>query len=135
MVRQPGMNHMTSIVYTVTDLAAATSVHAAVLGVAPHTDQPYYVGFSVGDLDIALVPHDPAGDRPAPVAFVHVDDLESAITLAEAAGATVAQQPRDAGGGTRLATVTDGGGNVVGLISRSGDDQSEAINDTDEHHS
>ena len=47
------MNPLKSIMYTVTNLDAAKAVHAAVLGVAPHTDQPYYVGFNVGGFDIA----------------------------------------------------------------------------------
>ncbi len=33
----------------VADLAAAKPVYAALLGVAPQTDGPYYVGFEVAD--------------------------------------------------------------------------------------
>ena len=105
--------------YTVTDLDTAKAVHTALLGVAPHTDQPHYVGFSVQGLDVALVPYDPQTERAAPVAYVHVADLDAALAEALAAGATVAAAPHDVGGGTRLATVNDGGGNIVGLITRS----------------
>ena len=112
------MNTISSIVYTVNDLNAATLVHTAILGTGPHTQQPYYVGFRVGEVDIALVPHDPSGGAVVPVAFVHVVDLEAAVAEAQAAGATVAEEPHDVGGGTRLAKLHDGAGNIVGLITR-----------------
>lgn len=38
------MNTLTSIVYSVRDLASAKAIHRALLGAEPHTDSPYYVG-------------------------------------------------------------------------------------------
>ena len=38
-----------TIIYPVTDLEAAKAVFTAALGSGPTTDQPYYVGFEVGD--------------------------------------------------------------------------------------
>ena len=112
------MNLFKCIIYTVTNLDAAKAMHAAVLGVAPHTDQPYYVGFNVGGFDIALVPHDPKGDRPQPIAYIAIDDLDDAIADAQCAGATVLSEPHDVGGGIRLATLNDLGGNITGLITQ-----------------
>lgn len=117
--RQSGMNPLHSIIYTVSDLETAKVLHGAVLGVAPHTDEPYYVGYNIGGFEVGLVPRDPNKANVAPLAYIHVDDIDAALAEVEAAGATVADHPHDVGGGTRLATVTDRDGNVVGLVTRS----------------
>jgi hypothetical protein len=53
-----------SIVHNVSDLASAKAIQAALLGVEPHTDQPYYVGFNVpvgegAGVEISLAPMRP----------------------------------------------------------------------------
>lgn len=112
------MNQLTSIVYTVSDLAAATALHTALLGVPPHTETPYYVGFAVGGLDLALTPADPASGVTGGIAYVGVPDLEAAVAQVVAAGAVLVTAPHDVGGGTRIATVADADGTVLGLIHR-----------------
>lgn len=62
------MNNLHSIVYTVSDLGAAKSVHSSLLGSEPQTDQPYYVGSNVGGVEIGLVPQDSRKGPTAPVA-------------------------------------------------------------------
>jgi predicted enzyme related to lactoylglutathione lyase len=113
------MNTFHSIIYTVSNLETAKAVHSAVLGVAPHTDQPYYVGFNVDGFEIGLVPQNPETGQVAPLGYVQVDDIDAALADVEAADATVVEQSHDVGGGTRLATVTDENGNVLGLLTRS----------------
>ena len=49
-----------SLVIPVSDLEAAEAVYTALLG-APHTDQPYYVGYNVDGFEIGLAPGDVAG--------------------------------------------------------------------------
>jgi hypothetical protein len=49
-----------SLVIPVSDLDAAKTVYTALLG-APHTDQPYYVGYNVDGFEVALAPGDIAG--------------------------------------------------------------------------
>jgi predicted enzyme related to lactoylglutathione lyase len=110
------MNTLTSIVYTATDLDAATAIHTALLGTQPHTSTAYYVGFNVGGIEIAITPADPLKGPTAPVAFVAVADLDVAISELQKVGASIAAAPHDVGGDTRLATVTDRSGNVLGLI-------------------
>jgi predicted enzyme related to lactoylglutathione lyase len=117
--RHVGMNTFHSVIYTVSNLATAKAVHGAVLGVAPHTDQPYYVGFNVGGFEIGLVPQTPETGKVAPLGYVQVDDIDTVLGDVEAAGATVIDHPHDVGGGTRLATVADENGNVLGLLTRS----------------
>ncbi len=109
------MNTLANIVYTVTDLNAAKAIHTALLGVEPHTDQPYYVGYNVGGVEIALRPASP-NDRPGAVAHVGVSDINAALAQLQAAGATVVTQPWDVGGGL-VATVSDGDGTLLGLIA------------------
>ena len=45
-----------TVLHPVSDLASAKAVYAALLGVAPQTDAPYYVGFDVAGQHIGLVP-------------------------------------------------------------------------------
>ena len=49
-----------AIIYPVKDLAQAKQLYSTLLGVEPIIYQPYYVGYRVGNLDIAL---DPNGHR------------------------------------------------------------------------
>lgn len=109
------MNNVQNIVYTVTDLAAAAAIHRALLGAEPHTEQPYYIGFNVDGFEIGLTPQSP-GAAVGGVAHVGVDDLDAAVAAVVAAGATLASAPHDVGGGTRIATVTDADGTLLGLI-------------------
>ncbi|MGA2521579.1 MAG: VOC family protein [Acidimicrobiales bacterium] len=113
------MNTLQSIVHPVRDLDAAKAIQTALLGVEPHTDQPYYVGFNVGGVEIALDPHGHDKGLTTPVAYFAVADLEAAVAEVLKAGATLAAEPQDVGGGTRIARVTDADGNTLGLIQAS----------------
>lgn len=117
-VRHEGMNTIHSIVYTVSDLDAAKAIHTALLGTEPHTDTSYYVGYNVGGVEIALAPNGSQESVPAPVAHVLVADLDAALAEVQQAGATLASEPTDVGGGL-IATVTDPDGNTLGLIQSS----------------
>lgn len=116
--RQLSMNTFDNIVYTVSDLEAAKTVHRALLGTEPHTDQPYYVGFNVNGVEVGLAPRS-KDKRTAPVAHIRVADLGAALEQVQKAGGTLVDPPRDVGGGTLVAAVSDPDGNVLGLIQRS----------------
>jgi predicted enzyme related to lactoylglutathione lyase len=113
------MNTLQSIVSPVRDLDAAKAIYTALLGTEPHTDQPYYVGFNVGGVEIGLNPQGHQQGMTAPVPMIHVADIDAALAEVQKAGATLADAPHDVGGGTRIATVTDADGNTLGLIQRS----------------
>jgi predicted enzyme related to lactoylglutathione lyase len=113
------MNTLQSIVYPVRDLDAAKAIHTALLGTGPHTDRPFYVGFNVGGVEIGLDPHGHEKALTVPVAYIRVADLDAALTEVQEAGATLAGEPQDVGGGTRIATLTDADGNTLGLIQGS----------------
>ena len=111
------MNTFDNIVYTVSNLDAAKAIHAALLETEPHTDQPYYVGFNVGGVEIGLAPRRSDG-QPTSVAHIRVPDLDAALTRVQHAGAVLVEGPHDVGGGTLIATVSDPDGTVLGLIQR-----------------
>ncbi|MCK2215619.1 glyoxalase [Actinomadura sp. ATCC 31491] len=105
-----------TVLHPVSDLGKAKAVYAALLGVAPQADSPYYVGFDVEGQHIGLVPGGGPQGMTSPVAYWHVADLDAKLAEVTAAGATVSEAAHEVGGGRRVATVTDPDGNVLGLL-------------------
>jgi predicted enzyme related to lactoylglutathione lyase len=105
-----------TVLHPVSDLAAATALYTALLGIAPQTDGPYYVGFDTAGQHIGLLPSAAAQGMTSPVAYWHVTDIEAKLAEVTAAGATVKDPAKDVGGGRLVATFTDLDGNVLGLI-------------------
>ena len=105
-----------TVLHPVSDLAAAKSVYAALLGVPPQTGGSYYVGFEAAGQHIGLVPNGGPQAMTSPVAYWHVPDIEAKLAEVTAAGATVSEPAHDVGGGRLVATVTDPDGNVLGLL-------------------
>jgi predicted enzyme related to lactoylglutathione lyase len=102
-----------TVVYPVTDLARAKAMFSAVLGQAPDTDAPYYVGFKVNGQDIGL---DPNGHRSGAVGYYHVSDIKATFQALTEAGAEVDQEIKNVGGGRLVAAVKDQDGNLIGLL-------------------
>ncbi|WP_225848035.1 VOC family protein [Streptomyces sp. HPF1205] len=105
-----------TVLHPVSDLDKAKDVYTALLGVAPATDSPYYVGYEAAGQQIGLVPAGGPQSPEAVTAYWHVPDIEAKLAEVTAAGAIVKQSPRDVGGGRLVATVSDPDGNVLGLI-------------------
>jgi predicted enzyme related to lactoylglutathione lyase len=105
-----------TVLHPVTDLAAAKAVYAALLGVEPIADAPYYVGFEAEGQQIGLVPNADQQGMTSPVCYWHVTDIEAKLAEVTAAGAKVKDEPRDVGGGRLVATFTDPDGNVLGVL-------------------
>jgi predicted enzyme related to lactoylglutathione lyase len=105
-----------TVLHPVSDLAAAKAVYAALLGMAPQTDSPFYVGFEAAGQQIGLVPAGGPQGMTAPVAYWHVSNIEAKLAEVTAAGATVKEAAHDVGGGRLVATFTDPDGNVLGLL-------------------
>jgi predicted enzyme related to lactoylglutathione lyase len=105
-----------TVLHPVSDLAKAKQVYAALLGVQPQNDSPYYVGFEAEGQQIGLVPSGGPQAMTSPIAYWHVADIEAKIAEVTAAGATVREAAHDVGGGRLVATVTDPDGNVLGLL-------------------
>jgi predicted enzyme related to lactoylglutathione lyase len=104
------------ILHPVSDLAAAKALYAALLGVPPQADSPYYVGFDAAGQQIGLVPNGGPQAMASPVAYWRVPDIEAKLAEVTAAGATVKEPAHDVGGGRLVGTVTDLDGNVLGLF-------------------
>jgi predicted enzyme related to lactoylglutathione lyase len=105
-----------TIIYPVSDLAAAKSLFSALTGVAPYMDEVYYVGFNVDGQDIGLDPNGRHIGTTGPTAYWHVTDIHASIRALRDAGATPHRDVKDVGGGKLIASVTDRDGNVIGLI-------------------
>jgi len=105
-----------TVLHPVTDLAKAKAVYAALLGVEPTADSPYYVGFDVDGQHIGLVPGGGPHGLTSPVAYCHVPDIEAKLAEVTAAGAVLQHPAKDVGGGRLVATVSDPDGNVLGLL-------------------
>ena len=103
-----------SLVIPVSDLDAAKAVYNALLG-APHTDEPYYVGYNVDGFEIALAPGDVAG---GPVAYADVEDLDATRETLLATGATERSAPRQVAPDARVCVLADADGNPIGLRGR-----------------
>jgi predicted enzyme related to lactoylglutathione lyase len=108
-----------TVLHPVADVAAAKPVYAALLGMEPTVDSPYYVGFDVAGQHIGLVPNGSGSTMTSPVAYWHVDDIEGKLAEVLAAGAAVTDPIRDVGNGRRVASFADLDGNVLGLLQDS----------------
>jgi len=105
-----------TVLHPVSDLEKAKPVYAAILGIAPQADSPYYVGFELEGQQIGLVPNSGDDGMTSPVAFWHVSDIEAKLAEVTAAGGVVREPVHEVGAGRRVATVTDPDGNVLGLL-------------------
>ena len=102
-----------TIIYPVKDIAQATTLFRKFLGLEPYSDQPYYVGFKIGDQDIGLVPNNPEAGMTA---FYHVDDIKNSLQILVDAGAEIIQDIKNVGGERLIASVKDKDNNIIGLI-------------------
>ena len=110
------MPDIKTVLYPVKDLTTAKAVFGALLGTDPVADEPYYVGYQVGEMHIGLNPGGHAQGMTGPVAFWHVEDIQGSVDTLLSAGATVSEKPHDVGGGRQVATLADADGNPIGLI-------------------
>src|SRR5688572_4879010 len=102
-----------TVIYPVKDITQAKKLFQKLLGVEPYSDQPYYVGFKIGDQDIGLVPN---GQNAGMTAYYHVDDIKASLQILLDAGAEIIQDIKNVGGGRLIASAKDKDGNIIGLI-------------------
>ncbi|SNT64814.1 hypothetical protein SAMN05421812_11881 [Asanoa hainanensis] len=113
------MSHgIRTIIIPVRDRATATTLYGTVLAVEPYADEPYYVGFRIGDQEIGLDPNGHNHGMTGPVSYCHVGDVAAALSQAVAAGWRTRQDVKDVGGGQLAAVVEDPDGNVLGFLQR-----------------
>jgi len=102
-----------TIIYPAKDINQSKTLFRKLLGVEPYADQPYYVGFKIGDQYIGLVPNNPEAGMTA---FFHVDDIKNDLQILVDAGAEIIQDIKNVGGGRLIASVRDKDSNLIGLI-------------------
>src|SRR5438876_12093719 len=101
-----------TVLHPVSDLASAKAMYAALLGVPPQTDGPYYVGFEAEGQHIGLVPGGGPQGMTSPVAYWHVPDIEAELAEVTAARATGKAPVRGVGCRRLAPPVTGAGGNA-----------------------
>ncbi len=79
-------------------------------------DQPYYVGYRVGGLDVGLDPNGHAQGMTGPIGYWQVADIKASLSALLDAGAELLQDVKDVGGGKLVASAKDADGNGIGLI-------------------
>src|SRR5215470_10673935 len=99
-----------TVIYPAKDITQSKMLFRKLLGVEPYADQPYYVGFKVGDQDIGLV-----SNGAGMTAFYHVDDIKSDLQILVDGGAEIIQDIKNVGGGRLIASAKDKDGNIIGL--------------------
>lgn len=102
-------------IYPVADLAAAKNWYAALLGIPPYFDQPFFVGFSVGGFELGLLPGGTASPHGSQ-ALWGVENAEAAFARLLAHGATALEAVTEVGEGIKVAAVLDPFGNRLGII-------------------
>jgi predicted enzyme related to lactoylglutathione lyase len=102
-----------TVIYPVKDITGATTLFCKFLEAEPYMEQPYYVGFKIGDQDIGLVPNNP---EAAMTAFYHVGDIKNSLQILVEAGAVIIQNVKNVGGERLIASVKDKDNNIIGLI-------------------
>lgn len=107
------------VVYPAKDLATAKAFYERLLGVAPYADQPYYVGFRIGNLEIGLDPRAHEKGLDGAVTYWGTTEIEHTLKTLVSAGAKVQQPVSDVGGGRRIAVLRDVDGSLIGLLETS----------------
>lgn len=103
-----------TVIYPSPDLAVAKGWWAALTGVDPYFDEPFYVGFNIGGYELGLLPDGNLSDGA--VAYWGVGDVAAAVDAALDRGATARSPVSDVGGGIMLASVIAPTGAIVGFI-------------------
>jgi len=106
----------TTILYPVRDISQAKKLYNQLLGVQPIMDEPYYVGYKIGNQDIGLVLNGFEQGMTGATTYYNVSDIKQSLKSLREAGAEVEQEAREVGGGKLVAAARDLDGNMLGLI-------------------
>lgn len=93
-------SNISLIVYPVKNLDEAKKFYGAYLGTEPYVDGDYYVGYKLDDLEIGLDPN-----ASTVISYIDVDNIEASLKALQEAGAEVAKDASDVGGGILIAQV------------------------------
>jgi predicted enzyme related to lactoylglutathione lyase len=104
-----------AVVFPTSDLTKSKEILSLALGVAPVFDEPHYVGFQVGGLDIGLDPNGASRGMTGATPMFEVDDIRETVATMTAAGCSIVEDVEPVGGGHFIAMLSDPDGNMIGL--------------------
>lgn len=106
-----------TVVYHVGGLDRAKEWYAAMLGVSPYFDTPYYVGFNVGGYELGLHPIEtPVVFGTSVVTYWGVEDIDASFARLLDLGCDTHFPVTEVGEGIKVADLIDPFGNIVGII-------------------
>ena len=104
-----------ALVFPTSNLATSRELLSRVLGIDPVFDDPAYVGFQLGGLDIGLDPNGKSRGMTGATPMFEVEDIRETVAALTAAGATIVEDVEPVGGGHFIAMLSDPDGNMIGL--------------------
>jgi predicted enzyme related to lactoylglutathione lyase len=110
-------NKLRTVIYHVSDLAAAKTWYTQATGIEPYFDQPFYVGFDIHGCELGLDPditNITTGNQS--VSYWDVDNVTDALLKLSSLGGMIIQEKTNVGGEIFVGIVADPYGNYVGLI-------------------
>jgi predicted enzyme related to lactoylglutathione lyase len=106
-----------TVIYHVNDIEQSKKWHAALTGIQPYFDEPFYVGFDINGCELGLDPDNSnIQNGNNAVAYWSVDDIHEAMKHAESLGASVVSPIQNVGGNIEVAIIKDSFGNSIGFI-------------------
>ena len=107
-----------TILFPTSNIEATKRRFTKLLGIEPFADEPYYVGFQVGDVQIGIDPTGEDRGMTGATPFFEVDDIRAAVDELRASGADLVEDVRGAGGGMQIAMLSDSEGSMIGLAQK-----------------
>jgi predicted enzyme related to lactoylglutathione lyase len=108
-------NRLTALMFPTSDMAKSKELLSRALGADPVFDEPFYVGWQIGGLNIGLDPSGEERGMTGATPVFEVDDIQETFAAMVAAGATIVERVQPAGGGNLIAMLSDPDGNMIGL--------------------
>jgi predicted enzyme related to lactoylglutathione lyase len=108
-------NNLTALVFPTSDVAKSKELLSRVLGTQPVFDEPFYVGWQIGGLNIGLDPSGKGRGMTGATPVFEVEDIHETVAALAALGATVVEDVQPVGGGNLIAMLSDADGNMIGL--------------------
>ena len=105
---------MTALVFPTSDPEKAKELFTRVFG-APVFDEPFYIGWQVGGLNVGLDPNGKDRGMTGATPVFEVDDIRRTVDDLVAGGATLVEDVQPVGGGNLIAMLSDPDGNMIGL--------------------
>ena len=112
------LQKLRTVIYHVNDLANAKEWYAALTGIQPYFDEPFYVGFDINGFELGLDPDmTTVKEGNHSTAYWAVEDIRAAVEKAIGLKAKLVSAITNVGGTIEVAIVEDPFGNSVGLIT------------------